>query len=120
MITLGALLADTPHTRPVPVTGTSFDKVSAARYGLSRSKYQGPTGIVGVLQDAFVQAGTETQKRERDLWKTETENYIRQATDKGAKINDDVDVSACQQAVKPVLEKNKGTFGDLLKLLPVS
>jgi proteasome assembly chaperone (PAC2) family protein len=57
VITLGALLADTPHTRPVPVTGTSFDKVSAARYGLSRSKYQGPTGIVGVLQDAFVQAG---------------------------------------------------------------
>lgn len=57
VITLGALLADTPHTRPVPVTGTSFDKASATRYGLQRSRYQGPTGIVGVLQDACVQAG---------------------------------------------------------------
>jgi proteasome assembly chaperone (PAC2) family protein len=57
VITLGALLADTPHTRPVPVTGTSFDKASAARYRLQRSRYQGPTGIVGVLQDACVQAG---------------------------------------------------------------
>ncbi len=57
VITLGALLADTPHTRPVPVTGSSFDKASAARYGLSSSRYQGPTGITGVLQDACVQAG---------------------------------------------------------------
>ena len=57
VVTLGALLADTPHTRPVPVTGTSFDKASAARYRLQRSRYQGPTGIVGVLQDACTQAG---------------------------------------------------------------
>ena len=57
VITLGALLADTPHTRPVPVTGTSFDKASAARYRLQRSRYQGPTGITGVLSDACVQAG---------------------------------------------------------------
>jgi tripartite ATP-independent transporter DctP family solute receptor len=71
-------------------------------------------------QDAFVQAGQETEKHERELWKTETENYVKQATDKGAKINDDVDVAAFQQAVKPVLDKNKSTFGDLIKLLPVS
>ena len=57
VITLGALLADTPHTRPVPVTGTSFDKASAQRYRLQRSRYQGPTGIVGILQDACVRAG---------------------------------------------------------------
>jgi len=57
VITLGALLADTPHTRPVPVTGTSFDKASAQRYRLQRSRYQGPTGVVGILQDACVQAG---------------------------------------------------------------
>jgi len=57
VVTLGALLADTPHTRPVPVTGSSFDKASAARYGLSSSRYQGPTGITGVLNDACVQAG---------------------------------------------------------------
>ncbi len=57
VVTLGALLADTPHTRPVPVTGTAYDAASAARFGLERSRYEGPTGIVGVLQDACVQAG---------------------------------------------------------------
>jgi proteasome assembly chaperone (PAC2) family protein len=57
VVTLGALLADTPHTRPVPVTGTSYDAASAARFHLERSKYEGPTGIVGVFQDACVQAG---------------------------------------------------------------
>jgi proteasome assembly chaperone (PAC2) family protein len=57
VVTLGALLADTPHTRPVPVTGTAYDATSAARFGLESSRYQGPTGIVGVLQDALVQAG---------------------------------------------------------------
>ncbi len=57
VVTLGALLADTPHTRPVPVTGTSYDAASAARFKLERSKYEGPTGIVGVFQDACVRAG---------------------------------------------------------------
>ncbi len=59
VITLGALLADTPHTRPVPVTGTSYDTASAARFGLERSRYEGPTGIVGVFQDACVRAGVQ-------------------------------------------------------------
>jgi proteasome assembly chaperone (PAC2) family protein len=57
VVTLGALLSDTPHTRPTPVTGTSYDPASAARYGLETSRYEGPTGIVGVLQDALVNAG---------------------------------------------------------------
>ncbi|MDQ3403175.1 MAG: PAC2 family protein [Actinomycetota bacterium] len=57
VVTLGALLADTPHSRPVPVTGTAYDANSAAQFGLERSRYEGPTGIVGVLQDACVQAG---------------------------------------------------------------
>jgi len=52
VVTLGALLADTPHTRPVPVTGTSTDPAMAARLGYEPSRYEGPTGIVGVLQDA--------------------------------------------------------------------
>ncbi|WP_330186277.1 hypothetical protein KZZ52_02180 [Dactylosporangium sp. AC04546] len=60
----------------------------------------------------------EAEQRERELWKTETDNYVKQATDKGAKINDDVDVAAFQQAVKPVLDKNRATFGDLVKFLP--
>jgi proteasome assembly chaperone (PAC2) family protein len=56
-VTLGALLADSPHTRPTPVTGTAYDVASATRFGLERSRYEGPTGIVGVLQDACVLAG---------------------------------------------------------------
>lgn len=57
VVTLGALLADTAHTRPVPVSGAAHDADSAKRFGLARSEYEGPTGIVGVLQDACVRAG---------------------------------------------------------------
>ncbi len=51
-VTLGALLGDTPHTRDTPITGTGSDPLTARRLGLQRSRYQGPTGIVGVLSDA--------------------------------------------------------------------
>jgi proteasome assembly chaperone (PAC2) family protein len=57
MITLGALLADVPHTRPAPVTGSASDEELVRRLGLSASRYEGPTGIVGVLHDACRQAG---------------------------------------------------------------
>ncbi|HZY75001.1 MAG TPA: PAC2 family protein [Jatrophihabitantaceae bacterium] len=57
VVTLGALLSDTPHTRPTQVSGTAYDADSAARYGLESSRYEGPTGIVGVLQDACVGVG---------------------------------------------------------------
>jgi proteasome assembly chaperone (PAC2) family protein len=53
VVTLGALLADVAHTRPVRVTGTAADPELVARLGLERSTYEGPTGIVGVLHDAF-------------------------------------------------------------------
>jgi proteasome assembly chaperone (PAC2) family protein len=52
MITLGALLADVPHTRPSPVTGSASDPELVRQLGLSESRYEGPTGIVGVLHDA--------------------------------------------------------------------
>jgi len=52
IVTLGALLADVPHTRPVPVTVSTSDEKLAKSLGLEPSRYQGPTGIVGVLQDA--------------------------------------------------------------------
>jgi len=52
VVTLGALLADVPHTRPSPVTGTATDPELIERLGLSASRYEGPTGIVGVLHDA--------------------------------------------------------------------
>jgi predicted ATP-grasp superfamily ATP-dependent carboligase len=53
VFTLGAMLADVPHTRPTPVRGSTADSRLAERLGLRRPQYQGPTGIVGVLQDAF-------------------------------------------------------------------
>jgi predicted ATP-grasp superfamily ATP-dependent carboligase len=57
MVTLGALLADVPHTLPVNVTGLASDPALVARLGLQQSSYEGPTGIVGVLHAAFQQAG---------------------------------------------------------------
>jgi proteasome assembly chaperone (PAC2) family protein len=57
MITLGALLADVPHTRPAPVTGSASDPDLVQRLGLSSSRYEGPTGIVGVLHDSCKRAG---------------------------------------------------------------
>jgi len=57
LITLGALLADVPHTRPIPVTTTSDDEGLMRRLALEPSTYQGPTGIVGVLQEGATRAG---------------------------------------------------------------
>lgn len=55
--TLVARPAATPHTRPVPVTGSSADPRLAAKFGLGRSLYQGPTGILGVLHDSLRRRG---------------------------------------------------------------
>lgn len=52
LVILGALLADVPHTRPIPVTTSSDDRGLLSRLALEPSRYEGPTGIVGVLQDA--------------------------------------------------------------------
>jgi predicted ATP-grasp superfamily ATP-dependent carboligase len=81
VVTLGALLTDTPHTRPVRVSGTSYDADSAARFGLERSRYHGPTGIVGVLQDACVQAGVPAIS----FWAA-VPHYVSQAPDPKAAV----------------------------------
>jgi predicted ATP-grasp superfamily ATP-dependent carboligase len=57
LVTLGALLADVPHTRPIPVTTTSDDEGLMHRLALEPSTYQGPTGIVGVLHESGNRAG---------------------------------------------------------------
>jgi proteasome assembly chaperone (PAC2) family protein len=57
VLTLGALLAEVPHSRPTSVIGTAADPEVVERLGLRRSGYEGPTGIVGVLQDACGRAG---------------------------------------------------------------
>lgn len=56
MLTLGALLADVPHSRPVQLIGTATEQDIIDRFNLQRSRYEGPTGIVGVVQDACTRA----------------------------------------------------------------
>ena len=57
VVTMGALLADVPHTRPVQVLGTAYDESTANKLGLEPSNYEGPTGILGVLHAAARDAG---------------------------------------------------------------
>ncbi len=57
VVTLGALLADVPHSRPVSVTGFATDPTLVSRLSLTQSSYEGPTGIVGILHDACRTAG---------------------------------------------------------------
>jgi hypothetical protein len=56
LLTMGALLAEVPHTRPTSVMATSEDARLSSTFGLTRSSYEGPTGIVGVLHDACARA----------------------------------------------------------------
>jgi proteasome assembly chaperone (PAC2) family protein len=60
VVTFGALLGDVPHTRRVRVTGTATDPALVGRLGLVPSRYEGPTGIVGVLHDACRAAGVKS------------------------------------------------------------
>jgi hypothetical protein len=60
VVTMGALLADVPHRRPINLVGTSTDQDLIDRFDLQRSRYEGPTGIVGVLHDACARAGFPT------------------------------------------------------------
>jgi proteasome assembly chaperone (PAC2) family protein len=57
VVTFGSLLADVPHTRPAPVTAAATDESLMEELGLEPSRYEGPTGIVGVLLDACRGAG---------------------------------------------------------------
>ncbi len=65
-MTLGALLAEVPHTRPTPIVGTAYEPEVVAGLELQPSRYEGPTGIVGVLHDAWRRAGL----RSASLWAT--------------------------------------------------
>jgi predicted ATP-grasp superfamily ATP-dependent carboligase len=57
VVSLGALLGDVPHTRPVAITGHASDPALVERLGMQASTYEGPTGIVGILQHACTEAG---------------------------------------------------------------
>ncbi len=73
-VTLGALLSDSPHSRPVPVTGTATDAGTALSLGVEPSHYEGPTGIVGVLQEACARRGLPAVS----LWAA-VPHYVAQA-----------------------------------------
>ncbi|MDN5726016.1 MAG: PAC2 family protein [Propionibacteriales bacterium] len=60
VLVLGAVLADTPHSRPIPVDGTAGDLLLAEKLGLDASTYEGPTGIVGLFAKACTDAGHPT------------------------------------------------------------
>jgi proteasome assembly chaperone (PAC2) family protein len=74
VVNLGAMLSDSPHSRPVPVSGTAADGETARRLGFEQSRYEGPTGIVGVFNDACVQAGLPAVS----LWAA-VPHYVAQA-----------------------------------------
>ncbi len=59
VITLGSMLADTPHTRAIPVSGTGAHPEIATRLGMEVSRYEGPTGILAVIQDGCVKRGID-------------------------------------------------------------
>jgi proteasome assembly chaperone (PAC2) family protein len=59
IVSLGSLLADTPHTRPITVTATGSHPSIANRLGVSVSKYEGPTGILGIIQDGCMRRGID-------------------------------------------------------------
>jgi proteasome assembly chaperone (PAC2) family protein len=80
VVTLGALLADVPHSRPVAITGLASDDQLVERLGLSAATYEGPTGITGVLHSACAEAGIPSAS----LWAT-VPHYIAAAPNpKGA------------------------------------
>jgi predicted ATP-grasp superfamily ATP-dependent carboligase len=74
VLTLGALLADVPHTRPTAVFGTSYDPVVVDALRLEPSRYEGPTGIVGVLHDECRTRGINSAS----LWAT-VPSYVASA-----------------------------------------
>ncbi len=81
VVTMGALLADTPHTRPVPVSASASDPELMAKHSLTPSTYEGPTGIVGVLHDACTEAGIQSAS----LWAA-TPHYISAAPNPQAAV----------------------------------
>ena len=81
VVTLGALLGDTPHTRPVVLTGHASDASLAGRLQMQSSSYEGPTGIVGVLHTACVEAGLPSAS----LWAS-VPHYVAAATNPKAAL----------------------------------
>jgi predicted ATP-grasp superfamily ATP-dependent carboligase len=81
VVSLGALLGDIPHTRPVAMTGHASDPALSERLGITPSNYEGPTGIVGVLHAACLQ----TSMPSASLWAA-VPHYVAAATNPKAAL----------------------------------
>jgi predicted ATP-grasp superfamily ATP-dependent carboligase len=81
VVSLGALLGDVPHTRPVALTGHASDPALVERLGMQTSTYEGPTGIVGVLHSACIDAGLPSAS----LW-AGVPHYVAAATNPKAAL----------------------------------
>ena len=102
-VTLGALVADVPHTRPSPVTGAATDPHLVDELGLQLSRYEGPTGIVGVLLDSCRRTGIPSVS----LWAA-VPHYVQLAPSPpaakalcerlGGVLSTDIDVSELEEA----------------------
>jgi predicted ATP-grasp superfamily ATP-dependent carboligase len=88
VVSLGALLADVPHTRPVSISGLSSDEAFNQRLGVQPTSYEGPTGIVGVLHDACQRHGIPTAS----LWAS-VPHYVAAAPNPKAALESLVGVS---------------------------
>jgi proteasome assembly chaperone (PAC2) family protein len=105
VITLGSLLADVPHTRASPVTGSASDPELVKRLGLQASRYEGPTGVVGVLHDACKRQDIPSAS----LWAA-VPHYVSLApspraalalcTRLGALLDTEIDVRELEEAVQ--------------------
>jgi len=109
-VTFGSLLADVPHTRPAPVTAAATDESLVTELGLEPSRYEGPTGIVGVLLGACRDAGITSLS----LWAA-VPHYVSLAPSPraalslvrrfGELMSIDVDVSELEQAANEYSEQ---------------
>src|SRR5437879_3993113 len=110
VVTLGSLLADVPHTRPAPVSAAASDPALVEELGVEPSRYEGPTGIVGILLDACRQAGLPAVS----LWAA-VPHYVSLApspraalalcTRLGELIGSEIDVSELEQAAEEYAEQ---------------
>ncbi len=110
VVTLGSLLADVPHTRPAPVSAAASDPSLVEELGVEPSRYEGPTGIVGVLLDACRQAGLPSVS----LWAA-VPHYVSLAPSPraalalcrrlGELVGTDIDVAELEQAAEEYSEQ---------------
>jgi proteasome assembly chaperone (PAC2) family protein len=110
VVTFGSLLADVPHTRPAPVTAAATDEALMEELGLEPSRYEGPTGIVGVLLDACRGSGMSSLS----LWAA-VPHYVSLAPSPraalalvrrfGELMSIDIDVAELQQAADEYSEQ---------------